>query len=161
MLKYRYRSFLVACLSVLFLSAFGLVVSDTASANSKHNWLHKNDCKKSSLRKLKDSNKKICIESNGKYKYVSTITPDDAYGVAAFCLGQMSRENMNGTEFCRWIEDWGLFYSKKYYPSEICVSFLRQSVYERLKIASSNGAFPQLEFNTWYTLNSRKSGCTP
>jgi hypothetical protein len=160
-MKYIFRLFLVACLSGFFFSAFGLVVIDSASASAKHTWLHKNECKKSSLRKLKDSNKKICIESSGKYKYVSTITPDDAYRVSAFCLEQMSRENMNGTEFCRWIEDWGLFYSKKFYPSEICVSFLRQSVYESLKISSSKRAFTQLELDTWFKINSRKSGCTP
>lgn len=117
-------SFISSCLlERFFLGAFGLVVIDPVSASAKHTWLHKNECKKSSLRKLKDLNKKICVESSGKYKYVSTITPDDAYRVSAFCLEQMSRENMNGTEFCRWIEDWGLFYSKKFYPVKFVFHF--------------------------------------
>lgn len=121
-------------------------------------WPFGSGCKASQVFKTRNSNKEVCANQNGKYKWVKTLQPKDVYDLSSFCSTTIKVEASGA--LCGWNERWGLFLVRAFRPRDNCVELLRQIVYKEADLYVSNPVLATDLVATFIQEAQRSYGCT-
>ncbi len=112
-------------------------------------------CDESSFRELIDSNKKICVEIDGKYQFVQTLTERDVRYILNVCRTIL--ETIEGKPDCSSTEFDVMNYFEEHYPANLCLSYFSELHLRFLSLKA--GVTSGSDVAKWIEVNMFDSGC--
>lgn len=144
------RKILAGAVLFALISAFSVMTTKSLGV-----WPFTPKCDASTFRELSDSNKKICVEIDGKYQFVQTLTERDVRYILEVCRTIL--EGIEGEPDCSSTEFDVLNYFEDHYPGQLCVSYFIElsTKFLSLKVGETSGN----NVAKWIEENLFTSGC--
>lgn len=144
------KKILVVAVLFALISAFSVMTTKSLGV-----WPFAPKCNTSTFRELSDSNKKICVEIDGEYQFVQTLTERDVRYILEVCRTIL--EGIEGKPDCSSTEFDVMNYFEDHYPANLCVSYFRELHLQFLSLRA--GVTSGNDVAKWIEVNLFDSGC--